>query len=243
MRQTGELFYDTFLMLPGRIFLRAAHEARNRRAARRLGFAAVPDLKPPSPANDVTGPAAGRASFAADADGRLRLTLETRPLDPADICPVDPWAVLWQPAGPDFDRRRRLIKSRANRDVEQARQVAREAGYPAALLGDPHGRAAEFCIGNLFILEGKRLVTPPLSSGVLPGVMRQALLERNDPPVMVDFISLERLMQSDGAFLSNALRLIVPIGGVRLGDDIRPLPPPPVLRGLQLFWLEQALRG
>ena len=59
----------------------------------------------------------------------------------------------------------------------QVRQEAREAGADEGLL---LGSAGDLCCGavaNLLIRQGGRWLTPPLSSGCLPGVMRGRALE------------------------------------------------------------------
>ncbi len=49
--------------------------------------------------------------------------------------------------------------------------------FDEVLLINERGELTEFTIGNLVVEVGGRHFTPPLSSGVLPGVMREALIE------------------------------------------------------------------
>jgi|GEM_PF-7045879 len=242
MTTTEELFYDTFLICPGgRIFLHEAHVGRNHRAARHLGFRVAPDPALHLPPEYQGNLATGRASFVAGNDGRLAVTVTVRPVAPADICPAEGWVALWRPADPDLDIGWRRIKSRRNTDVERARRTAHAAGYPTALLADRQGRAGEFCIGNLFLMEGNRLVTPPLAGGVLPGVMRQALLTDGAPSVEVAPVPFARLLQADGVFLTNALRLIVPVRELQLEYRRYDWPIPPAITALQRRWRRLAL--
>ncbi|MFN3682857.1 MAG: chorismate-binding protein [Fimbriimonadaceae bacterium] len=46
------------------------------------------------------------------------------------------------------------------------------------LLWNERGEATEFCNGNLVLRRGGRWVTPPIESGLLPGVLREELLEQ-----------------------------------------------------------------
>ncbi|VFR17491.1 Para-aminobenzoate synthase, aminase component / Aminodeoxychorismate lyase  len=65
----------------------------------------------------------------------------------------------------------------------------------------------EVCEGtrtNVYILREGRWLTPPLSSGVLPGVQRAALLARGEAREAV--VTLDDLEQAQGVRLSNALR-------------------------------------
>ncbi|MBN2431880.1 MAG: aminotransferase class IV [Acidobacteria bacterium] len=242
MNPADELFYDTFLIHPdGRIFLHEAHLGRNRRTAHHLGFGTAPDPAGHLPPEYQGGLAAGRASFYARESNCLAVTVTIRPLEAADICPAAAWVALWRPADPDLDVRWRRIKSRHNADVERARRTALAAGYPTALLADVHGRVGEFCIGNLVLVEGTRLVTPPLACGVLPGVMRHALLTDGDPVVEVALVPFARLLQADGVFLTNALRLIVPVRELQVDYRRHVWPIPPAITALQRRWRRLAL--
>ena len=60
------------------------------------------------------------------------------------------------------------------------RGIYREAlalgGTYEVLLLDEEGFPTEGCFSNIFVERGDRLVTPPLSRGVLPGVLRASLI-------------------------------------------------------------------
>lgn len=57
-----------------------------------------------------------------------------------------------------------------------AKQEAKLAGYDEALLLDANGCVSEGSGENIFIVEGGRLVTPPLSSAILPGITRDTVM-------------------------------------------------------------------
>jgi branched-subunit amino acid aminotransferase/4-amino-4-deoxychorismate lyase len=67
--------------------------------------------------------------------------------------------------------------------------------------------------GNLWVLEGDTLVTPPADGRILPGVTRALLLElapalgyhAREAPV-----SLERARRAPATFMTSAIRLAVP---------------------------------
>jgi branched-chain amino acid aminotransferase len=67
-------------------------------------------------------------------------------------------------------------KTTDRRDFARARDDARRAGADEALLLNKAGRVACAAAANLFVLRDDGLVTPPVSEGALPGVMRAALL-------------------------------------------------------------------
>ncbi len=50
-------------------------------------------------------------------------------------------------------------------------------GYDDALLLNEQGHLAECTSANVFLVRGREILTPPLHSGCLPGITREALLE------------------------------------------------------------------
>lgn len=69
-------------------------------------------------------------------------------------------------------------KTGAYMDNILARKQALKAGADEAIMKNQHGRIACAAAGNVFIVGGERLLTPPVSEGALPGIMRAALLEK-----------------------------------------------------------------
>jgi para-aminobenzoate synthetase/4-amino-4-deoxychorismate lyase len=63
----------------------------------------------------------------------------------------------------------------------------------------------EGTISNIFIRQADRLLTPPLSSGVLPGVFRRHLLETT-PGAEEHVLRLTDLESADAVFLCNSVR-------------------------------------
>jgi para-aminobenzoate synthetase/4-amino-4-deoxychorismate lyase len=76
------------------------------------------------------------------------------------------------------------------------------------LLVDLDGEVLEAAFANIWVVEGGRLVTPPLDGRILPGVIRSALTAR--PPAGMEVreepISLDRLHAGDGLFLTSSIR-------------------------------------
>jgi branched-chain amino acid aminotransferase len=71
----------------------------------------------------------------------------------------------------------RTAKSLNYLDKLLAMRAAEWAGGEEALLVDADGSVIEAAMRNVFAVAGRRLVTPPLSRGLLPGVTREAVLE------------------------------------------------------------------
>jgi 4-amino-4-deoxychorismate lyase len=73
------------------------------------------------------------------------------------------------------------------------------------LLIDEQGYLTEGCFSTLFVERGDRLLTPPLSRGLLPGVLRQSLIDLGEA---VEADLTVRDLQG-GFFIGNAARGMV----------------------------------
>jgi para-aminobenzoate synthetase/4-amino-4-deoxychorismate lyase len=131
------------------------------------------------------------------------LTWDTGPLPPE----TPPGGFLlspWLLPGGLGDRKwldRRLVDSLAERSE----------GVP--LLVDGDGSVLEASWGSVWAIEGERLVTPPADGRLLPGITRGRLLRlagELELDAVEDELTLERLREADGAFLTSALRGAVP---------------------------------
>jgi len=91
---------------------------------------------------------------------------------------------------------------------------ARAAGADECLRLNLEGRICEGTRSNVFLIEGKTLVTPPMTEGLLPGVTRWFILKiaRDaglDP--REDTVPVARLQGAEEAFLTSTLRGVVPL--------------------------------
>ena len=101
---------------------------------------------------------------------------------------------------------------------------ARANGAREAIFGNVAGNLCEGTGSNIFIIMDGELITPPLTSGCLPGVTRALVLElcaaENIHVVEVD-TSLSELQKVDAAFLTSTLRGVQPVDtvdGVKLRE-------------------------
>lgn len=92
---------------------------------------------------------------------------------------------------------------------------AHENGLQNCLLVNDEKNVIEALQGNLFMLTGKRLVTPPVSDGCLNGVMRRqvlALAQKVEGLEVVEAsISPFDLQKADELFITNVIKGIQPI--------------------------------
>lgn len=107
------------------------------------------------------------------------------------LCSHDPWLG---------------IKS-SHRPVYDAARAALPAGVNEVLLLNERDEVCEGTITSLFLQCDSGLVTPPLSCGVLPGVLRASLLASGK--VREKVLSLKDLSQGR-IFMGNALRGMIP---------------------------------
>ena len=82
---------------------------------------------------------------------------------------------------------------------------------------DEEGRLTEGSFTNLFVPRDGRLVTPPLTRGLLPGVLRAAMLE--DGRAVEGDVTRADLV--DGFFVGNALRGLLPAVVAVANEPIR----------------------
>jgi branched-chain amino acid aminotransferase len=117
------------------------------------------------------------------------------------------------------------LKSLNYLDNVLAQQEAGARGADEGLMLNNGGRIAGFARGNLFLLKGRQLLTPPLADGVLDGIVRHILLAKGGG-IGLDIRehSLDRvdLEAADGLFITNSLLGCVPIR--RLDGRDLPIP-------------------
>ena len=99
------------------------------------------------------------------------MAIELKPVPQARRGPVDV-AVRPLPVDPSDFRLR--YKTTARRFLDSARH---ESGAFETLFTDPQGKLTEGSFTSLFVERGERLLTPPLERGLMPGLLRQQLLD------------------------------------------------------------------
>ena len=109
------------------------------------------------------------------------------------------------------------LKTLSYMDCILAAREAARAGVDDALLINTAGRIACSTIANVFVVTGPSLLTPPISEGVLPGIIRGRVLglaravelAADERPV-----SIAELMSADAVFLTNSIRLVRPVTAI-----------------------------
>lgn len=245
--------FETFRTWDGRPVLLDRHIRRMQRSARELDLpldcADLPDFRAVTDLID-----ASRDSLAVGQDFRIRLTLS------GGIATTPPsHGVMWMTAKPlslsndaepavishylhvatdDLLARHKTLNYWRKRI---ALTQATRAGSDDAIILTPDGHICETCRANLFIVQAHRLITPSLDGPLLPGVMREVVIERaRQLGLEVEEVLMPRdqFATVDEAFLTNSVRGMLPVA--RLFD--RELPAPGVvtreLWAAILPWLE-----
>lgn len=92
---------------------------------------------------------------------------------------------------------------------------AEENGYQNCLLLNENKKVVEALNGNLFLLNGNEVKTPPLSDGCINGVLRKQLIGiiKTLPEYTLDEVSISpfELQKADEILITNVVSGIVPI--------------------------------
>ncbi|MDB5800929.1 MAG: pabB [Rhodocyclales bacterium] len=181
----------------------AWHLQRLERSARALGFKYDEDAV----RNTLLVQAAAlplglqRVRLLLSRDGMLECSSA-----PLGALPPDPTLVIaaerLDPEDPRLQH-----KTTARRFYDVALQDATAAGHFDVIYLNTREEICEGARSNIFIERDDHLLTPPLSSGLLPGVMRAQLLAAGSASETV--LTLDDLVNAERIFVGNALRGLV----------------------------------
>ncbi len=91
---------------------------------------------------------------------------------------------------------------------------AHEQGYDEVVLLNERQEVSECTSANIFAVFGNRVVTPPLSSGCLPGITRELLLEAisaDGISVLEQILFLPDLEKADEVFITSSTRELMSV--------------------------------
>jgi D-alanine transaminase len=115
---------------------------------------------------------------------------------------------------PDIRWARRDLKTTMLLPAVLAKREATRRGASEALLVGPGGEIYEGASSNVFIVEGRTLVTPAQSTNLLPGTLRPLVSEvarEAGLDVRGEVVSIERIRAADEVFISSTGQLVMPI--------------------------------
>jgi para-aminobenzoate synthetase / 4-amino-4-deoxychorismate lyase len=155
--------------------------------------------------------------FDLDAPARLRVVASRAGAYAIEVAPLpdplpDPATVALLPLPLAASDWRLRHKTTDRWFYDDALAVARAAGADEVVFIDDAGRVSEGSFTNLFVERDGRLLTPPASQGLLPGVLRRSLLD-------------------SGRAAEAELRIADLAGGFLIGNALRGLLPARLLGG------------
>jgi branched-chain amino acid aminotransferase len=104
-------------------------------------------------------------------------------------------------------------------------ETARNRGFDEVILLNERGEISECTSANLFVATGGRVLTPPLSSGCLPGVTREVILKQLRVPgieVVEGTLKPANLDTADEVFITSTTRdllSVVEVDGMHIRHD------------------------
>jgi len=146
----------------------------------------------------------GRLRLLFDADGSFRVTHQEY-LEIESAAKLGVYQLTEEVSGP-------VEKRYPYRKNLEMLAEAKRAGFDDYILVNRDGFLTETAIANLIFQIDGQWMTPPLSDGVLPGVMRAILVEKNG--VIVRPIRAELLNEIESGFVVSSLKIAQPIGRV-----------------------------
>ncbi len=226
----GYGLFETMLVQDGRIRLAHYHWERLTRSMETLGWSFPPHFGSSDLEEAVLRTVAHNNMQAAC---RVRLQLFTGRSGLFDQEPhtsqflvecmeVQPAALVWNENGLMLGISNSVRKSTdmlANLKTTNtllytlAADEAKRHKWNDALILNSHERLAESTIANLFIINGKQVITPPLSEGCIAGTLRRFLIE-NIPGIRESPITSQDLASASEVFLVNAVRGIKWVGEI-----------------------------
>ncbi|ACA89901.1 MULTISPECIES: aminodeoxychorismate synthase component I [Burkholderia cepacia complex] len=184
------------------------HLARLQRSADAFGFrfdadALRREIDARCAALDGDGPY--RMKLALAKDGTFDIT--AAPLKPLPTGPVGVLLAAAHGFAPTRASDALLLHKTTRRaEYDRAWQAAEALGGFDMLFVNERGEVTEGGRSNLFVKLDGQWVTPPLASGVLPGVMRGVLLDDRAFGAVERVVTRDDLARAQGLLLTNALR-------------------------------------
>jgi para-aminobenzoate synthetase/4-amino-4-deoxychorismate lyase len=148
-------------------------------------------------------------AFAGGIPQRVRLTLAASGKLSTEVSPysIEPseiriWLTAERVSPNDLFRRRKTTRREA---YDRLYEKARDHCFEDVIFTNEKGEVTEGAISNIFIERDRKMLTPPLSSGALPGVLRRHVLKTREGSEEA-VLTVDDLQSADGIFLCSSLR-------------------------------------
>jgi para-aminobenzoate synthetase/4-amino-4-deoxychorismate lyase len=196
---------ETMLLEDGQIYLFDRHMARLESSASRFGYDYCPEHVRSE--LDKLTQAHQRGSFKVrllvSEDGSVSLSAD-------ELEPVAPEYRVKISSKRVSSSDELLLHKTTHRPLYTSeRETALGQGFDEVLFVNERDEVTEGSISNVFVETGGVMVTPPVSSGILPGTFREELISTNMCVERV--ITVADLRSADRIFFGNSLRGLVPV--------------------------------
>ncbi len=184
------------------------HLARLDRSARSLGFKCQIDLARCEAIEQSTKlPPGGQHRVRISLERSGEIQIRSSPMPPLDEGPVklllaSTWGFAPQPSNNPL----LLHKTSLRNEYDQAWKMAESVAAFDMLFCNDRGELTEGGRSNVFLRIGGQWWTPPLTSALLPGVMREVLLEDQQFGAGERVLYLNDLEKAEDLILCNSLR-------------------------------------
>ncbi len=98
-----------------------------------------------------------------------------------------------------------------------AREEAKSNGFDEGIMINTENNITECSVANIFFIKNKKVITPTIHDGILPGITRNHIIDicnSNGYPVIEKEISIAEALDADEAFQTNSLIGIQPISHI-----------------------------
>ena len=98
-----------------------------------------------------------------------------------------------------------------------ARNAAQLKGFDEGIMLNTSGFIAECSTANIFFVKGDKVITPSVESGILPGIIRNHIIElcnKNNINIIEKSVSIDDAINADEIFQTNSLIGIQPISQI-----------------------------
>lgn len=105
------------------------------------------------------------------------------------------------------------------------KEATEHAAHDAVIL-NTNDYVTECTVSNIFIVEGRTVLTPPVNACILPGITRKVVLElckAKDISASEELFNLKKILGADEVFITNSIVEIMPVSridGKPIGEGI-----------------------
>ena len=135
-------------------------------------------------------------------------------IDPPALQPAKPAdlpKVMFSDIRTDSNSPYLFHKTTIRKPYDEERTRAAAGGIYEVLFLNEREEVTEGSFTNIFVLRGGRLITPPVSCGLLPGILRQHLFLEYPDLVREEILSPRDVEQAEAVFVGNSVRGLVQV--------------------------------